>query len=98
MPALADIEFVSILRGLLRGRLLKDERAAEALVDYLGLPLVRHGHAPLLVRALSLGANFSAYDAAYVALAETLDAVLCTRDARLARAVSRHTDLDVVGV
>lgn len=93
MPALCDVEVASVLRrGLLAGRLTV-ERAAEAVEDYLDLPLVRYGHEALLGPVLSLRRNFSAYDACYVALAQVLDADLLTADAPLARAVAAHTDL-----
>lgn len=54
------------------------------------LPVLRHPHLPYLARVWELRANISAYDASYVALAESLDAPLLTRDARLARS-SGHT-------
>jgi len=50
------------------------------------VPLRRAPHRPLLDRCWELRENLSAYDAAYVALAELLDAVLLTADARLAKA------------
>jgi predicted nucleic acid-binding protein len=68
-------------------------RAVQAVEDYLDLPLARHGHQQLIGRVLDLRANFSAYDAAYVALAERLGAALLTGDERLARAARRHTGL-----
>lgn len=93
VPALSDVEVVSALRGLVLRRLLSPERAEEALDDYLDLPLVRHGHLPLLRRAFQLRSNFSAYDATYVALAEALGAALCTADDRLAATVRVHHPL-----
>jgi len=61
------------------------------MADYLDdLPLSRHGHQHLLARILSLRANFSAYDATYIALAERLGATLVTGDQRLARAAESH--------
>ena len=75
---------------------LADHRAGEALGDYLDLPIRRHGHQSLLDRILELRANFSAYDATYVALAERMNAGLVTADERLARAVDRHTALTVL--
>lgn len=72
---------------------LSAERAAFALEDYLGLSLSRHGHIALIPRVLELRDNFTAYDAAYVALAEGLDAELLTADVRLSRAVRRHTSI-----
>jgi predicted nucleic acid-binding protein len=72
----------------LLARLLRAQRAEEALQDYLDLPLIRHGHEAILPRVLQLRENFSAYDATYAALAEALDASLLTADAGLARAVN----------
>jgi hypothetical protein len=50
------------------------------------LALVRYPHQPLSDRVWALRHNLSAYDATFVALAETLDAPLITCDARLASA------------
>ena len=85
VPALCDVEVVSALRRALRQNLLTLPRAEEALEDYLDLPLTRHGHQALLPRCFGLRDVFSAYDAAYVALAEGLTAPLLTADLRLAR-------------
>ncbi len=71
-------------------------RAVEVLEDYLDLPLVRHGHQALLGRVVQLGSNFSAYDAAYVALAEQLKGELLTADDALARAVRSKLHLRIV--
>jgi len=95
VPALCDVEVAAGLRRALLRDLVSAERADEALVHYLLLPLTRHGHQGLLPRVLGLRSNFSAYDACYVALAELLDAELLTADERLARAVRTHT---IVGV
>lgn len=95
IPSLCDVEVASVLRRAVLTRRLGAERAAEALADYRDLPLTRHGHLALLDRILELRANFSAYDAAYVALAERLGAPLVTTDAALARAVRRHLDLEL---
>ena len=65
--------------------LLRTPRA-EALGDYLDLPLTRHGHAGFLPRCFDLRDVLSVYDAAYVALTERLGASLVTADRRLARA------------
>ena len=68
-------------------------RAADAIDDYLDLPLFRHGHQALLARMLELKSNFSAYHAAYVALAEQLNAELLTADDALTRAVRSQLQL-----
>lgn len=96
VPALCDIEVLAVLRRALLARTLTEERARLAVEDHLDLPLIRHGHAALLGRVLGLRANVSAYDATYVALAESLDASLVSADARLARAVHAHTNLEVL--
>ena len=89
VPALCDVEVTAALRrGILRGA-LAESRAEQALTAYLDLPLNRHGHQTLLPRILALRANFTAYDASYVALAERLEAPLLTADRRLARACGR---------
>ena len=96
IPALCDVEVASSLRRLLQRRVLSEDRAKEALSDYLDLPLTRHGHQTLLARVLSLRANFSAYDATYAALAERLGAALLTADENLARATESHLDVATV--
>lgn len=96
VPALCDVEVASSLRRLLLHGVLSEERAKEALKDYLDLPLTRHGHLTLLARVLSLRANFSAYDATYAALAERLGATLLTGDENLARAMENHLDVATV--
>jgi predicted nucleic acid-binding protein len=59
--------------------------ADAAALDLRSLRVARWPHAPLAERAWALRARLTAYDAAYVALAEELDAELVTTDARLAR-------------
>ena len=78
VPALCDLEVVSALRRLLLRRDLTQDRATQALRDYLDLPVRRSGHRHLLARVLQLRTTFSAYDATYVALAERLRARLLT--------------------
>jgi predicted nucleic acid-binding protein len=96
VPALCDVELVSILRRALRGNLLTEPRALQAANHYLALPLTRHGHLRLLPRMLALRENFSAYDAAYLALAEQLRGELLSADERFARAARIHTAVTVV--
>lgn len=96
VPSLCDVEVASVLRrAVLAGR-VSAERASEAVADYRDLPVTRHGHLALLHRMLSLRDNFTAYDAAYVALAERLDGRLVTGDRALARTVRLHLDLEVL--
>jgi predicted nucleic acid-binding protein len=96
IPALCDVEVASSLRRLLLQGSLREDRAKEALRDYLDLPLIRHGHSTLLGRVLSLRSSFSAYDATYIALAERLGATLVTGDEVLARAVESHLEIETM--
>ncbi len=61
-------------------------RADEAVRDLLDLRITRYPHVVLLPRIWQLRHNLSAYDAAYIVLAEKLRAALVTRDGRLASA------------
>lgn len=90
LPHLAIVETTSVLRGWVRGGQLSATRAEGALADLADFPGTRWPAEIVLSRIWELRDNFSAYDANYVALAEALDAVLLTADARLARALERH--------
>lgn len=85
-PHLLDLEVTQVLRRLVREGTVPALRADEAVEDLLDLRITRYAHSLLLPRIWGMRHNFSAYDAAYVALAETLGAPLITRDARLASA------------
>lgn len=86
VPHVLDLEVLHALRRhALRGT-LPPGRAAEALEDLSNIAFVRYPHATLTERIWELKENLTAYDAAYVALAEALDAPLVTMDERLARA------------
>ena len=85
-PELLDLEVVSGLRRHLAAGHL-DADAARATVDAYGrLAVERMPHHALLPRVWQLRDNLTVYDAAYVALAESLQAPLLTTDARLAGA------------
>jgi predicted nucleic acid-binding protein len=98
-PHLIDVEIASAVRGLVASGDARPQRGDEAIADLLDLPLARYPHDILLPRIWELRENFSSYDAAYLALAETLteDGVpLLTTDGRLARAVRAHTAIEVL--
>jgi predicted nucleic acid-binding protein len=95
VPHLVDLEVSQVLRRfVLRGD-LDPQRAQQALDDHLALPLERYSHDLLVPRIWQLRTNLTAYDAAYVALAEALGATLLTRDARILRAPGHHAKVEV---
>ena len=96
VPAICDTEVVSGLSRRVRTGLSSEQDARDALADYVAFPLARHLHPGLLGRAFELRNNVSARDAAYVALAEALDARFVTLDRALAKAVRRHSDVAVL--
>ena len=85
VPHLVDVEVAQALRRFVQCGELEQDTAKAALEDLTCLDLERHAHEPLLDRIWALRMNMTAYDAAYVALAEALDVVLLTCDGRLAR-------------
>jgi predicted nucleic acid-binding protein len=98
-PHLVDVEVLSALRRLVSSGEASEGRAGEAIDDLLDLPIERYPHDILVPRIWQLRENFSAYDAGYVALAETLadePVPLLTGDAHLARAVAEHCDVPVL--
>jgi predicted nucleic acid-binding protein len=85
-PHLLDLEVTQVLRRLALQRVVPVHRADEAVRDLLDLRITRYPHVVLLPRIWQLRHNLSAYDAAYIVLAEKLGAALVTRDVRLASA------------
>ena len=85
-PHLIDVEFLHALRRLVATGRMPAARAAVIRADFAGLTIVRYPHSLLLDRMWELRDNLTAYDAAFVALAEALDVPLVTTDARLAAA------------
>lgn len=92
---LLDVEFAQVLRRLVREGTLAPKRAEQAIEDLIVLRLTRYEPALLLQRIWGLRHNLSAYDAAYVALAEVLKAPLITRDQRIAAAPGHTATVEV---
>lgn len=96
-PHLLDLEVAQVLRRyVLRGG-LSAERAEGALRDLSDLRIERYPHQLFLGRIWELRSNVTAYDAAYLALAEALDAPLLTMDRRLAGVPGCGAAVEVVG-
>jgi predicted nucleic acid-binding protein len=96
-PALVDAEVSSVVRGLTittkPNVQITADRGQQMLTDYAGLRIVRHPMQPLQRRVFQLRHNFTAYDAMYVALAETLDVPLLTDDGKFAATPGHHADI-----
>ncbi|MEA2470480.1 MAG: hypothetical protein QOE38_1479 [Thermoleophilaceae bacterium] len=98
-PHLLDLEVLNALRRLVAAGDVTVGRADAAVSDLLTLPVARYPHAILGHRVWELRHNFTAYDAAYLALAEMLTdegVPLLTTDARFAQAARTHTDVAVL--
>lgn len=85
-PHVLDLEVANTFRRLVSQQAISPLRAAEGLSDLLAVRLLRYRHTASIPRIWQLRHNLSAYDAAYVVLAERLGATLITRDGRLASA------------
>jgi predicted nucleic acid-binding protein len=98
-PHLIDLEVLSALRRVVASGHAAPGRGDDAVADYLDLPVERYPHDVLAPRIWHLRENFPPYDAAYVALAESLTTEpvpLLTADARLGRAVRKHLKIAVL--
>ena len=95
-PEVVDLEVMSAWRRLWLARRLERERVDAALADLESLRLERVAHRPLLRRCWELRDIATVYDAAYVALAEHLDAPLVTADERLADAPGTRCQVELL--
>ena len=96
VPEVHDLEVLATVRGLLIARKSTAAEAEEVLADHGRLDLLRYSHAPLRTRIWELRHNLTAYDAAYVALAEALDATLITGDAGIGSAPGTRCEIDLI--
>jgi predicted nucleic acid-binding protein len=94
-PHLLDLEVAQVLRRYAAAGQVSPERGLEALTDLADVPLHRYPHDVLLPRIWELRRNATAYDAAYLALAEALTAPLVTCDTRLASAPGHGAKVEV---
>ncbi len=83
VPHLIDVEVISALRRLGAGQRIDSHRSGQFLAGLAALPAERYSHLPLAGRMWELRHHFTAYDAAYIALAEATGATLYTCDEKL---------------
>jgi predicted nucleic acid-binding protein len=95
-PHLLDVEVLSALRRLVHAGEVIAARADEAIEDLGLVRIIRHGHVDLAPRAWELRQNFTAYDAVYLALAESLDATVVTCDRRFGIAPGHSARMEVI--
>jgi predicted nucleic acid-binding protein len=95
-PHLIDIEVTQTLRRLVSLKEITAVRGKQALEDHVALNIKRAEHKDLLERVWSLRDSVTAYDAAYVVLAEILDGPLITCDAKLARSHGHKARMELI--
>jgi predicted nucleic acid-binding protein len=97
-PQLVDAEVTSAIRGLLltaKAEIrISPARAEQMLDDFAGLSVMRHPMLPYQRRVLALRDNFTAYDAFYVALAESLRLPLLTDDRKYDKAAGHSAIIE----
>lgn len=84
------------MRRLVADQRLTPTQGWAALDTWRRLGVTRHPLPGLLERIWQLRENVSAYDAAYIALAEVLDCAVITADGRLGRAPGLRCPITVV--
>ena len=95
-PHLIDSEVTQTLRRLVHLKEITAARGKQALEDHITLNIKRAEHRELLERVWALRDSVTAYDAAYVVLAEVLDAPLITCDAKLARSHGHEARIELL--
>jgi predicted nucleic acid-binding protein len=94
-PHLIDIEVLHALRRLVRFDHVSFDRAVDARSDFAEFALTRFPHEPFMDRIWELRDDLSAYDAAYLALAEGISIPLVTCDVGLASVAKRTVDVEL---
>jgi predicted nucleic acid-binding protein len=95
-PHLVDSEVAGGLRRAVAAHQIEAHAGWRALDTWRRLGLTRYGVHPLLQRMWELRDNVTAYDAGYIALAESLNCALITADAKLSHAPGMRCPITVV--
>jgi predicted nucleic acid-binding protein len=95
-PHLIDLEVAQVVRRYCEFGEIESKRGKEAIEDLKDLPIKRYQHDIFLSRIWALRHNMTAYDAVYVALAETLHAPLLTCDAHLVSAPGHEAVIELI--
>jgi predicted nucleic acid-binding protein len=93
-PAVLPFECANVIRRHELGGLISADQAAQAHLDLLDLPVELWPYEAVAERVWDLRDNLTAYDAAYVALAEAVGATLVTLDRRIGRAPRLQCDVE----
>lgn len=96
-PHVLDLEVLSALRRATRAGAVDESRARAAVGDLESLEVERYAHRAFARRIWELRDNLTPYDAAYVALAETIGVPLVTFDAALASAPGSRCPIELIG-
>lgn len=95
-PHLLDLEIVQVLRRLESTGALTRARATDAFHDFKQLDIARYPHDAMADRIWQLRGQITAYDAAYIALAEAANATLVTCDSKLAKAGGHSAQIELI--
>ncbi len=95
-PVTIDAEVLHALRRQWLARALTDAEIAKMLDVFRDAPITRHPVQPFVDRMWSLRRNITAYDAGYVALAESLSLTLLTTDWRLAHSSGHAATIEYI--
>ena len=88
-PHVIDLEVLNAVRRWERTGVIGSAEATDVLNAFLAIGITRYSHAPLVDSIWALRHNLTAYDAAYLALANVLDAELVTMDSGLRKMAAR---------
>lgn len=96
-PHLIDVEVAQIVRRLVSRKELRPEEGKRVLDGLSALRMERYPHTVLLHRIWDLRNSLSAYDGAYIALAEMLGATaLLTCDGKMSRSHGHNVSIHVL--